>query len=295
MDYLAQSDLACEWLKEDEAPCDGVLMRERKMGGMVLQEMEITSPGAAQELGRPCGHYLTFSCGPIHMHGEEKRQLLVHLLAGRLRGMAERLCGKRPDGDFGVLAVGLGNRYLTSDALGPMTVSRLEATSHLREYDEKLFRTLGCCALSAFAPGVLGETGLETHLLVKGAVQAARPDLVIAVDALAAHCCDRLAATVQLCDTGIVPGSGVGNHRGALTRETLGVPVISLGAPTVVNSAVLVQDALCRAGIEDIPSSLHRVLESGKSFFVSPKESDTINQAFADIFSGALSRAFASH
>ena len=187
---------------------------------------------------------------------------------------------------------GLGNAELTADAIGPKTVGMLTATRHLREHEGGLYRRLGCSSLSAMAPGVLGQTGIETLELLRGAVRFVRPDIVILVDALAARSCDRLAATVQISDVGISPGSGVGNHRSAITRESLGVPVISVGVPTVVNSATLVYDALTEAGIETIDDSLHKVLKSGRSFFVSPKESDVITHEVARLLSRSIALAF---
>ena len=146
--------------------------------------------------------------------------------------------------------------------------------------------------LSAISPGVLGETGIETLELIRGAVRSVRPDLVIAVDALAARSCSRLATTVQISDSGIVPGSGIGNHRTAITMETLGVPVISVGVPTVVVSSTLVWDALREAGIDEVSSTLRAVLDNGKRFFVSPKESDLISDAVSELLAGAISEAF---
>ena len=141
-------------------------------------------------------------------------------------------------------------------------------------------------------PGVLGQTGIETVELIRGAVENAGPDVVLAIDALAARSCERLAATVQLSDNGINPGSGIGNHRKAICRETVGVPVIALGVPTVVNSATLVYDALRQAGIEEIRPELRQVLENGRSFFVSPKESDVITDRISDLIADAVDMAF---
>ena len=199
---------------------------------------------------------------------------------------------RKPDPDFSVFVTGLGNAELTADALGPDTVSKLTATRHLREHELPLYREIGCSALSAFAPGVLGQTGIETLELLRGAVRSVKPDLVVAVDALAARSCKRLASTVQLSDAGIVPGSGVGNHRTAITADTLGVPVIALGVPMVVDSSTLVYDALQEAHIDDISDSLREVLENGRSFFVSPKESDVITRQVSELLARAISMAF---
>ena len=187
---------------------------------------------------------------------------------------------------------GLGNEELTVDAIGPKTVSRLTATRHLRDCDGELYRSLGCSSLSALSPGVLGKTGIETLEILRGAVETTKPDLAVIIDALAARSCDRLAATVQLSDTGIVPGSGVGNHRNAITKETLGVPVLAIGVPTVVDSATLVCDALEMAKIDHFDNSLRKVLENGRSFFVSPKEIDLFVEEICELLSRSLELAF---
>ena len=138
----------------------------------------------------------------------------------------------------------------------------------------------------------MGQTGIETLELLQGAVDCVKPDLILAVDALAARSCDRLASTLQISDAGIAPGSGVGNHRAPITREAMGVPVIALGVPTVVNSATLVYDALEQAGIEEIGAPLQRVLKNGKSFFVSPKDSDVVTEEASRLLSDAIGAAF---
>ena len=193
-----------------------------------------------------------------------------------------------------VLVAGLGNRRITADAVGPETVDRITVTKHLQTLDPSLFRQVGQLAVAALAPGVLGDTGVEAAELVAQAAQAVKPDAVIAVDALAARNVDRLGRTVQLSDCGISPGSGVGNRRMALTKSTLGVPVIALGVPMVVNSSTLVRDALSEAGLEDISPALRAVLENGKSFFVTPKESDAAVEAFSEIMAMALDMALAA-
>ena len=213
-------------------------------------------------------------------------------MAGELRGTAQRLTHKAIDSNLSVFVAGLGNADLTPDAIGPQTVRRLTATRHLRQYEGELYRATGCSSLSALSPGVLGQTGIETSELLRGAVNSTHPDVIIAIDALTARNCDRLCATVQLSDTGIEPGSGVGNHRRPITYKSMGVPVIALGVPTVVNSATLVWDALQKAGIDGEDTRLQKVLESGKSFFVSPKESDLICESIARLFASAIGLAF---
>jgi spore protease len=271
---------------------EGTESREECVGRFRVSELRILQKEAAERFGKPIGCYVTVTCGRINLLGDEDRRLLVRLLSGRLLGMARRLTGKTVGPDFKVLVVGLGNAEMTADAIGPKTVGLLTATRHLRKYEKDLFCKLGCSSLSLFAPGVLGQTGIETLELLQGAVDCVKPDLILAVDALAARSCDRLASTLQISDAGIAPGSGVGNHRAPITREAMGVPVIALGVPTVVNSATLVYDALEQAGIEEIGAPLQRVLKNGKSFFVSPKDSDVVTEEASRLLSDAIGAAF---
>jgi spore protease len=213
-------------------------------------------------------------------------------LADELSETGKRLAKKHEVSGLSVLVVGLGNARMTADALGPKTASALNVTRHLSTLEPSLYRALSCASMAAISPGVLGQTGIETLEILRGAVRTVKPDLLIAVDALAAGEVGRLGATVQISDTGIVPGSGVGNHRNALTKDTLGVPVIAIGVPTVVNSSTLVRDALEQAGIHTLCDPLQRVLENGRGFFVSSKDGDTVIETFSAILSRAIELAF---
>ncbi len=292
MNDYARTDLACESGAGDGGSAKGAEWSSYTVGGFRVCGLHIATDEAARELDKPQGHYITIECGRINHLTEEDRLLLAHLLSEELCKMSERLTGKLPDADFEVFVAGLGNAELTADAIGPKTVGLLTATRHLREHEQFLYRIIGCSALSALAPGVLGQTGIETLELLRGAIGFVKPDLMVVVDALAARSCQRLASTVQLSDAGISPGSGVGNHRAAITQETMGIPVIVLGVPTVVNSATLVYDALQEAGIEEVNDALKEVLETGRSFFVSPKESDLITEQVSHLLADAIGMAF---
>ena len=292
MYFDIRTDLACELPEKKGEKIPGMTRSEEERKGGRLTRIVLHTEEAARVVGKPCGEYLTIDCGKLHLLPHRLQRETEQLLACELRTMSERVTERRIDGDFCVFVVGLGNASLTADAIGPATVARLTATRHLMAHDVGLYRSLECSALCALAPGVLGQTGIETQDIIKGAMHAACPDLVITVDALAARGCERLACTVQLSDSGIAPGSGVGNHRAELSRRTLGVPVIAIGVPTVVHSATLVYDALHRAGIEDIDERLREVLTEGEGFFVSPKESDLITEAFAGIVANAIGAVF---
>ncbi len=213
----------------------GVRMSSAQLDGFTRSEVDIDTDDAAQRLQKPCGRYITFETEPVHTLSQEARLNLSQEIADTLKALLP------PFGD--VLIIGLGNRHITSDALGTRVTEKVLVTRHLKGAlpGSLRGRLRGVCAL---APGVLGVTGIETADMVRGTVEQTKPSAVIAVDALSARECARIGTAIQITDTGIQPGSGVGNHRAGLTRETLGVPVIAVGVPTVVYSAVIVRDAL---------------------------------------------------
>lgn len=288
-----RTDLAAECRVESgEGELPGLRYAERregKNGEITVATLTVEKGEGERAIGKPAGEYVTVSFGRLWLADEEQQRLAEEVIADELRRMAERAA----PGAGSVLVAGLGNRQLTVDAIGPDTVEGITVTRHLRESEPALFEALGQKCVSALSPGVLGQTGMESAALLESAVKEAGAGLVIAVDALAARSPDRLCATVQLTDAGICPGSGVGNARRAVSAETLGVPVISLGVPTVADSSTLVYDALEKAGIapEEISDELRRVLENGKGFFVSVKESDIALRSLAGILAGALDRA----
>ena len=291
MEEYICTDLAAEC--RDVAGVDriqGVSYTETVHGKVTVSHIEILDEQGERALGKPKGNYITLTFDLPWLMDEDARDSLCEILSRRLSEMLWRAA----PGAKTVLVAGLGNRRITADAVGPETVDRITVTKHLQTLDPSLFRQVGQLAVAALAPGVLGDTGVEAAELVAQAAQAVKPDAVIAVDALAARNVDRLGRTVQLSDCGISPGSGVGNRRMALTKSTLGVPVIALGVPMVVNSSTLVRDALSEAGLEDISPALRAVLENGKSFFVTPKESDAAVEAFSEIMAMALDMALAA-
>lgn len=233
------------------------------------------------------GKYITLSFDKLWLRERDYFEQTAALLCRHLAALTPPL----PE-EGKILIVGLGNREITPDAIGPLTVREINVTAHLKEENPALFERLCTRPVSAVAPGVTGQTGIETLALVRGAIRGCSPSLVILIDALAARSVDRLVTTVQLTDSGIAPGSGVGNHRGAFDRKSLGLPVIALGVPTVVDSATLVYDALEEAGITEVSDSLREVLEEGRSFFVSPKESDIAVETLSKLLAAALNRTF---
>ncbi len=184
--------------------------------------------------------------------------------------LAQEILDLLPDADMeqSVLVVGLGNREVTADALGPQVVDNLFITRHIvREYGKAAYNCEKMNQVSALEPGVMAKTGMETAEIVKGVVAETSPDVLIVIDALAARSTKRLNRTIQITNTGIQPGSGVGNHRNALTEETLGVPVIAIGIPTVVDAATIVGDALEKLLEEEKDSEGARLMERQKLNF----------------------------
>ena len=282
-----RTDLACEAGGDyREIRREQVALDTAGAGGYVADVMRYrTGEG---------GRYVVIGCGRMTERTERELDELSLLLSRELVAMATDVLDRPVDGDSRILLVGLGNAGMTADAIGPKTVERVTVTRHLRSVNGDMYRALGCCELSAITPGVLGQTGVESCELVRGVVQHVRPHLVLTVDALAARSCDRLAATVQLSDRGIGPGSGIGNLRKAIDRQTVGVPVLALGVPTVVDSATLVWDALEQAGVgeHEVSPALIRVLENGRSFIVSPRESDRITEIAGVTLARAIDLAF---
>lgn len=235
---LPRTDLAIEATqllnaqKAGEIP--GVVTEERTVQGVSVTQVEITNSEGAQAVGKPQGRYLT-----LELTGLLRRA--PGAFAQSAQALAQELTRLLPEGErMSALVVGLGNRLVTPDAVGPRAADHTMVTRHLIQQNPEQFAPFR--PVAALAAGVLGTTGVESGELVRSVTEGIQPDLVIAVDALAARSVHRLCSTVQLADTGIIPGSGVGNARAALNRETLGVPVIAIGVPTVVDAATLAAD-----------------------------------------------------
>lgn len=285
-----RSDLARECGCEENG--EGVRVLRTHACGHEILRVQIKSEEAAKRIGKPCGRYVTVSCGKALYEGERAAEELRRVLAVELREMAERVVGKRIQHSFSLLVIGLGNAQMTPDALGPQTVERVSVT-RFEDREERMWELCDRpCRISALATGVSCQTGLETAEIVRGVVSVTNPDLVLAVDSLAARATSHLGTTVQLSDTGIQPGSGIGGGRPALTAQTVGVPVLALGVPTVVESETLVKDALVRFGIEEDMPEFEDLVHGGKSFFVTPKEIDLLVPSLAALLADSIEKAF---
>ncbi len=238
-----RTDLAVEAIENMDRAADvrQVRQTERTLEGFSVNEVEILTERAAHEIGKPRGRYLTLELDALIRREEDAFPRACRTLGTLLRELLPGDIGSAP-----ILVTGLGNRMITPDAIGPQAVDHVIATRHLVEQVPDVFSSWR--PVSALAPGVLGQTGVETGEVVCGVLDRIRPAAVLAIDALAAGRLSRLLRTVQLADTGITPGAGVGNARAALNAQTLGVPVIAVGVPTVVDGATLAHEITGQLG-----------------------------------------------
>ena len=234
---ITRTDLALEGVEQlqqggDISRLDGVCAAEYTRHGYGVTDVRVATKQAAEAVGKPEGRYVTIDLRPYFRREEGFFARAARCLASELRTLLPGV-GE----DWTVLVAGLGNRGMTADAVGPLALESLLVTRHMVRSLPRQFR--GFTPVSALVPGVLAATGMEALELLRGAVQATGCAAVIAVDALAARSRERLCATVQLGDTGLIPGSGVGNHRKAIDKTTLGVPVVAVGVPTVIAAHLL--------------------------------------------------------
>lgn len=281
------TDLALE--ARGSAPLEGVKLQN----GIERTVVRIKTKDMADELGRPIGNYVTLSCPQTMTIALDMRRALSAELCSTIREML-------PDDTGTVLVAGLGNRSVTPDALGPRTAERVLVTRHMQGClpHDVAQRLSSVCAL---APGVLGVTGIETAEVLRGMTEHVNPDAVIAVDALAARSSARICSTIQVADTGIAPGSGVGNHQRALTWETLGVPVIAVGVPMVVYASTIASDTLgdlvrtgggSEADEEKMTACVQRVVsERLGDLIVTPREVDALVERMAGILAEGINLA----
>ncbi len=244
--YNFRTDLASERrdiyqkINKMDGKIDGIESESSQINqNLKVERVKITNKEGEKAIGKPIGNYITIDIKNLKIIQEEDLQQSANVLSNELKPILEEHIKKEDE----VLVVGLGNIYVTPDSLGPKVVNEIEVTRHVINYMPQYVKE-GTRKISAIAPGVLGTTGIETLEILKGIVENVKPKLIIAIDALASRSIERISSSVQISDTGIVPGAGVGNKRNELSINTLGVPVIAIGIPTVVETAVLVNDSL---------------------------------------------------
>jgi spore protease len=234
---LESHEALLEGSPEKTSEIEGVQVQNSMLNDISVSRVTVLNEQGAQALGKPKGLYITIEIPQLKSDAAGCFEKGCAILAHEIKTLLEL----KPEDT--VLVAGLGNRFITPDSLGPKTVENIMVTRHLVEYMPEHFKGQ-FRPVSAISPGVLGITGIETSQIIKGISARATPSAVIVIDALASRKLSRLATTFQLCDTGVSPGSGVGNHRSEINRETLGVPVIGIGVPTVVDAATLTCDVL---------------------------------------------------
>lgn len=288
---LIRTDLALE-AHETAARAgkpDGATQERYSRGDIIVTRVRVLDERGVKAIGKPVGTYVTVETGGLENVEDESYDEAVEVIANEISEML------KPVGDGLVLVAGLGNAGLTPDALGPRCIENVLVTRHIAGELTKIKGFESMRAVAAIAPGVLGQTGVETGEILKAIVQRIHPVAVIAVDALASRRASRLGTTVQIADTGITPGSGIGNTRFAVNQETLGVPVISIGVPTVVDAATLAIDVLESAGIKTPPEDEEKIRSSidpkGVSLFVTPRMIDLIVEHAAELAGLAINRA----
>ncbi|GAB6084815.1 GPR endopeptidase [Alkaliphilus crotonatoxidans] len=257
--FQVRTDLAMEarelYQENKQQEISGVSVQQEELKDIKITRVEVLNDEAAQVMGKPKGSYVTLECMGLRRSDADLKDEVSQVLAREIKALA----GNRKQ--LRALIVGLGNWNVTPDALGPKVVSKVYVTRHLFQmYNKKSDQDLA--EVSAISPGVMGTTGVETSETIQGIVEKIKPDLVVAVDALASRKMERVNTTIQISNTGISPGSGIGSKRKALDQETLGVPVIAIGVPTVVDAATLTSDT-----IDMVIEAFTRQASKGSDFY----------------------------
>ena len=288
--YTVRTDLAAEarayCLEKNGKEPDGVICSSRTVDGITVESLEISNEAGEKLVGKPRGKYVTVNVGEFWNSDSSYFDRACKIISDVIRSFI-------PDGSGLCLFAGLGNRAITADAVGPFAAENFIVTRHIKNSDESLFDSLRLRETACISPGVLAKTGVEGAGIVKSLADEIKPDFIIAVDSLASRSLSRLAATVQVCNTGISPGSGVNNTREELSEKTLGVPVIAVGIPMVVEAATLAHDVVSRAAEQSgsIIDIEHLLANNPSAFFVTPKDADHIARDAAKLIGYAVNLA----
>lgn len=260
-----RTDLALEAREFVDEKEEGVVVKEEEQDGIKISEIKILNQKAAKKMNKPIGTYITAELAPLTDNlrdGDSKAEYIGKLI--------EPLLPKEGT----ILIAGIGNETITPDALGPKSADNILATRHITGELKRSLGLSGLRSVAVLAPGVLGQTGIETGELIKSVVESIKPSAVIAIDALASRSLSRLGCTIQISDAGISPGSGVGNHRLNLNKETMGIPVIGIGVPTVVDAQTLALELIPEAKLSYQQKGL--VSPRGEQMIVTPREIDLL-------------------
>lgn len=293
--FEVRTDLAVEEnerIQKQNASMRGISVDEEKSenGNIRVTTVRIETENAVRMMGKPKGTYITLESPELAEETDDYHRMISEKLAELLRRLIPEEKKERS-----ILVAGLGNRSVTPDALGPRVADQLCITRHiLKEYGSFAYGSDDIRSVSAIVPGVMAQTGMETREILSGIVRQVKPDYLIVIDALAARSLKRLCRTIQLSDTGISPGSGVGNHRHSITEKTLGIPVIAVGIPTVVEAATIVQDFMSEY-LKDMPAEEYRprlLSPQLNQMFVTSKDIDAQIRQLSYTVSEGINRAF---
>lgn len=279
-----RTDLALERHESiNEGSVKGISFEEKELDGIRLSHIRVLDSDGEKAIGKRKGSYVTAEL-PSSEQSADKTEKWSSILAEEIRMLL-------PEGDKTVLVAGLGNREITPDALGPECISLLLATRHIKNEikDNTVFSSFR--SVAGIEPGVLGNTGIETAEILKAVTDRINPCAVIVIDALASRSLERLGNTVQMCDTGVSPGSGVGNRRKTIDKDFLGVPVIAVGVPTVVDGVTVALDVMHNSGLEIEKEKRDRILRSEKGMMVTPKEIDLVIKRASKLVALAVNKA----
>lgn len=288
-----------------EKDVDGIETEEEQIDDKIkVSRVKVTNQNGEEAIGKPQGNYITIDFKSLKIASDDEIQKASEIVTKELKALLEKHVSTQDS----ILVVGLGNIYVTPDALGPKVINEIDITRHLLEYMPEVLDK-NTREVSAVSPGVLGTTGIETLEILKGIVDNIKPKLVIVIDALASRSIERISSSIQLADTGIVPGAGVGNARKELTQNTLGVPVIAMGIPTVVEAATIAADSLTlliqkvqeqaqsndflnQLQEEDKYTLIKEVLAPEEyNFIVTPKEIDELIEKMKDVVARGINFA----
>ena len=267
-----RTDLAVEKFQSNATAYPGIFQNKRDGVGCEITEIVVESDEAGSQIGKGKGRYITVETGDLAAHPEQFDEM-VDSIADELKILSPE------SGE--VLVVGLGNNDITPDALGPQVVNSIIATRHLRDEMPEGHEFTKLRPVSAIAPGVLGQTGIEVAEITRAVCDKIKPSIVLVIDALACSDINRLGTTIQITDTGISPGSGVKNSRRELSKKTLGVPVIAIGVPTVVDMHTIVENMTGKSVSEDMPNMM-----------VTPRDIDKLIERTAKLVAFSIDRCY---
>ena len=301
--FQIRTDLALEareFVEDANGSLRGIIVEEyeKEEGEIHVTKVQITTKNGSKLLGKPIGTYITLEVPRLCEAGDNTEEGLYHEEIAREISNQLRQLLRREKPEYSVLVVGLGNREVTADSLGPGVVEQLQVTRHMiREFGSLMKGEEGCVMVSAVIPGVMAKTGMESAEIVKGVAAETKPDVVIVIDALAARSVRRLNRTIQISNTGIHPGSGVGNHRNAIDSKGLKVPVLAIGVPTVVDAATIVSDTMEKLHKELREAAFLQARESSvfaelNNMYVTPKDIDSTIKRVTHTLAEALNMTF---